>query len=211
MRKKDELWEEYLRTRNYKVRNELIEIYSYIPQIIAKKFSNICDGMLSLTYEDLLGYGYLGLIDAISKFKKDENKKFETYAYLRVKGEVIDGIRKSDWVSRAKRVRDKKDGIYTNVISTEIFVDANGDNFFENLYWYTINIDRHLILEESINNLLNKKEKIIVYYKYIKDVEDKKIAQILNLRVGSIYSIRKSALRKINNYLKDGPKGSFFI
>lgn len=50
--------------------------------------------------EDMESYGIFGLIDAIGKYKKEMNTKFETYASLRIRGSILDEIRKQNILSK---------------------------------------------------------------------------------------------------------------
>ena len=59
----------------------------------------------NVDYEDLCSYGIFGLIDAIDKFDKEKDVKFETYASLRIRGAILDQIRKLDWIPRTVRQR----------------------------------------------------------------------------------------------------------
>ena len=52
--------------------------------------------------------GSFGLIDAIDKFDCLKEVKFETYASLRIRGAILDQIRKMDWIPRTIRQRQKK-------------------------------------------------------------------------------------------------------
>ena len=61
-----------------------------------------------MEYDDLCGYGIFGLIDAIDKFDCNKNVKFETYASLRIRGAILDQIRKMDWIPRSLRQKQKK-------------------------------------------------------------------------------------------------------
>ena len=58
--------------------------------------------------EDIYSQGLLGLFDAIEKFDVDRELIFETYASFRIKGAIIDYLRKEDWLSRASREKIKK-------------------------------------------------------------------------------------------------------
>ena len=53
-----------------------------------------------IEYEDLVSYGMIGLMDAISKFDPDKGIKFSSYASIRIKGEMIDQIRKARPISK---------------------------------------------------------------------------------------------------------------
>ncbi len=56
----------------------------------------------------MLSYGIFGLIDAIDKFDRNKEVKFETYASLRIRGAILDQIRKMDWIPRTVRQRQKQ-------------------------------------------------------------------------------------------------------
>ena len=62
----------------------------------------------NVEYDDLVGYGIFGLIDAIDKFDPTKEVKFETYASLRIRGSILDQIRKMDWIPRTIRQKQKK-------------------------------------------------------------------------------------------------------
>ena len=62
----------------------------------------------NVEYEDLVSYGIFGLIDAIDKFDRSKDVKFETYASLRIRGAILDQIRKMDWIPRSVRQKQKK-------------------------------------------------------------------------------------------------------
>ena len=61
-----------------------------------------------LDFEDLVMVGIIGLIDAMNKFKKDKKNQFKTYAEFRIRGEIIDELRKQDWMTRSERSKHKK-------------------------------------------------------------------------------------------------------
>lgn len=52
--------------------------------------------------------GVIGLIDAMNKYKKDKKNQFKTYAEFRIRGEIIDELRKQDWMTRSERNKQKK-------------------------------------------------------------------------------------------------------
>ncbi len=57
---------------------------------------------------DLISYGLIGLISAISRFEPDREIKFETYAIPRIRGAIIDELRSMDWVPRSVRARARE-------------------------------------------------------------------------------------------------------
>ncbi|WP_142414822.1 FliA/WhiG family RNA polymerase sigma factor [Hathewaya massiliensis] len=52
-------------------------------------------------FDDLVGYGMLGLMDAINKFDSKKGMKFSTYASIRIKGAIIDELRKNSPISKS--------------------------------------------------------------------------------------------------------------
>lgn len=101
----DNLWIEYGETKDRKIKNILIENYIHLVKIVAGRMYNFYGGKVE--YDDLIGYGSLGLIDSIDRFDISKNIKFETYAQIRIKGEIIDNIRKLDWIPRSLRKKSK--------------------------------------------------------------------------------------------------------
>lgn len=57
--------------------------------------------------EDLVNMGMFGLIDAVDRFEADRSLSFTAYARIRVKGAIVDEMRRTDWVPRS--VRDRGD------------------------------------------------------------------------------------------------------
>jgi RNA polymerase sigma factor for flagellar operon FliA len=99
----DLLWVEYKKTGDTRVRDQLIVRYSPLVKFVAGRVSAGLPH--SIDQSDLVSYGMFGLIDAIEKFDKDRNIKFETYAITRIKGAIIDELRSIDWVPRSVRAK----------------------------------------------------------------------------------------------------------
>ena len=102
----DDLWKTYRQTRDPEIKKKLILEYSPMVKFVAGRLS-IHIGQ-HVEYDDLISYGVFGLIDAIDKFNIDKGVKFETYASLRIRGAIIDNIRKMDWVPRTLRQKNKE-------------------------------------------------------------------------------------------------------
>ena len=57
--------------------------------------------------DDLAHAGVLGLFDAVDKYCPDKNVAFQLYAKHRIRGAILDSLRKLDWASRDQRKRYK--------------------------------------------------------------------------------------------------------
>jgi len=106
MENMEKVWREFTKTHDPALKEKIILEYSHLIKFVAAKLS-IHIGQ-HVEYEDMLSYGIFGLIDAIDKFDITKNVKFETYASLRIRGAIIDSIRKLDWVPRALRQKNKQ-------------------------------------------------------------------------------------------------------
>ncbi|WP_066720274.1 FliA/WhiG family RNA polymerase sigma factor [Clostridium sp. Marseille-P299] len=111
---RNKLWELYSKKKTPEIREKIILEYANLVKIIAGRLSIYLG--YNVEYDDLVGYGTFGLIDAIDKFDYEKGVKFETYASLRIRGAILDQIRKMDWIPRTLRQKQKKlDAAYQKI------------------------------------------------------------------------------------------------
>ena len=104
---RNKLWIEYAGSnQNPALREKIILEYAPLVKLVAGRLSMYLG--YNVEYEDLVSYGIFGLIDAIDKFDYAKAVKFETYASLRIRGAILDQIRKMDWIPRTIRQRQKQ-------------------------------------------------------------------------------------------------------
>lgn len=87
-----------LATNPMNTKEQIIKDYIPLVKHIASRVS--LGKTKYLEYEDLVSYGIIGLMDAISKFDVDKGVKFSSYAALRIRGSMIDEIRKQRPISK---------------------------------------------------------------------------------------------------------------
>lgn len=90
----NELLEKYRLTGDMNVRNEIVLMYMDLVKMIAVSMRNIYTGYAES--DDIINEGVIALMAAIDGFDPEKNVKFETYAGIRIKGAVIDYLRKLD-------------------------------------------------------------------------------------------------------------------
>jgi len=101
----DELWVMYKKNKDTKIRDAFIRQYAPLVKYVAGK---VMVGMpKNVEFDDLVGYGTFGLLDAIEKFDPKQNVKFKTYAVTRIRGSILDELRSSDWVPRSVRQKNR--------------------------------------------------------------------------------------------------------
>lgn len=94
----EELWVRYGQTKDEKARNELIRHYSSLVRCIALKVIGHYQYFNDM--DDMISEGLIALMDAISKFDRMKHVKFETFASIKIRGAMIDYIRRQDCFPR---------------------------------------------------------------------------------------------------------------
>ncbi|MCR5053665.1 MAG: FliA/WhiG family RNA polymerase sigma factor [Lachnospiraceae bacterium] len=103
---REKLWDVYRKNPTAELREQIIIEYAQLVKIVAGR---LCVHLgNAVEYDDLVSYGIFGLIDAIDKFDFAKDVKFETYASLRIRGSILDQIRKMDWIPRTVRQKQKQ-------------------------------------------------------------------------------------------------------
>ncbi|KSV60705.1 FliA/WhiG family RNA polymerase sigma factor [Acetivibrio ethanolgignens] len=115
---RNKLWDEYRSTKSPDIRERLILEYAGLVKIVAGRLGMYLG--YTVEYDDLVGYGTFGLIDAIDKFDTLKGVKFETYASLRIRGAVLDQIRKMDWIPRTLRQKQKRLDVASQKLESEL-------------------------------------------------------------------------------------------
>lgn len=86
--------------------NQLIEDYAPL----VKRIGHHLKGRLpaSVQLDDLVQSGMIGLIEAARKYEPSKGASFETYAGIRIRGAMLDEIRKGDWAPRSVHRNSRK-------------------------------------------------------------------------------------------------------
>ena len=83
-------------------------ILEHLPQVrlIARRIQERLPESISL--DDLVSTGVIGLISAIDNFDPGHNVKLKTYAEYKIRGAILDSLRGLDWAPRQKRRKAKQ-------------------------------------------------------------------------------------------------------
>ena len=106
----EKLWLDYFADHeNKKLRDELIVQYIYLTRYVISRIKISLPPSFSV--EDIASYGVEGLIDSIEKYSPEKGTKFESYALIRIRGNILDKIRSQNWLPRTqrKKIKDIKD------------------------------------------------------------------------------------------------------
>jgi RNA polymerase sigma factor for flagellar operon FliA len=101
-----ELWHQWIETRDPVAGDLLVKKYT---PLVSYHVQRLSIGLpKNVNRDELKSLGFLGLVDALTKFDPSRDLKFDTYASFRIRGAILDGLRKEDWLPRGTREKAKK-------------------------------------------------------------------------------------------------------
>lgn len=101
------LWARYNQVnKKTELREQLIIRYAHLVNWVVGRFPQL--ETADFDKEDLVGYGTIGLIEAIDRFDNAKDCSFETFATNRIRGAILDFLRSRDFLSRNSRERVKR-------------------------------------------------------------------------------------------------------
>jgi RNA polymerase sigma factor for flagellar operon FliA len=99
-------WREYVKTRSPILREAIIREYAVLARRAVERLQISPWGCVS--NDDLLSYAILGLLDAVDRYDPDHGTPFEGFAMPRIRGSVLDALRRLDWVPRSVRSEESR-------------------------------------------------------------------------------------------------------
>jgi|694.fasta_scaffold00115_67 RNA polymerase sigma factor for flagellar operon FliA len=101
------LWARYNQVnKKTELREQLIIRYAHLVNWVVGRFPQL--ETADFDKEDLMGYGTIGLIEAIDRFDNTKDCSFDTFATNRIRGAILDFLRSRDFLSRNSRERVKR-------------------------------------------------------------------------------------------------------
>lgn len=147
----NELWRQYSNSKDPEMKNQILT--SYIPLVkkivrrIMPKYKMYNDS------EDLVSCGIIGLIDAVDKYDIKYGVKFETYATTRIRGEILDYMRKQDWAPSSLRAKINKINHATEALEYKLGRQPSDGEIAE--YLNITGAEYHKVMEKThIFNLM---------------------------------------------------------
>ncbi len=102
----DQIWQDFANEKTPSLRDKLMVKYlGLVHYVVNKLFKTM---PMSVDREDLVNIGVIGLSEALDRYDPYFGIKFETYAIPRIRGAIIDELRKQDWIPRSLRSKSNK-------------------------------------------------------------------------------------------------------
>ncbi len=195
------------------------ENINLVKKVASKIYYRLPD--LGIDFDDLFQVGVIGLIKALDNYNEDKGK-FSTYAYIRIRGEILDFLRQQDifpntekdFITTEKADPDNVD-IYSKtgmILSLDKVISQEDDSISlidtlisksktpEEEYEFKEQIEKLSII---IDEYLDETEKKVVNYLFFEEKEPKEIQDILGISLGRISQIKAKALEKIRKIMYD--------
>jgi RNA polymerase sigma factor for flagellar operon FliA len=163
--------------------------------------------------DDLMSAGAVGLMDAASKFNPSIGVPFAGYAALRIRGAILDDLRRGDWMSKHKRRRVREAG--ENPASPFVSMDCageNGETIGERIRDDADKLAREIIecaetkaaVRECVQRLPKRERNIVTLY-YFSGLTPAQIARKYRLTRERIGQILNKAIGQMRQWLRAGP------
>lgn len=99
------LWERYRSSADLDARDLLLRQYLSLVHFVARP---IASRLVAVDYEELVSAGNMGLLKAVEGFDASRGLAFSTYAVPRIRGAILDELRRRDWMPRSGRARSRR-------------------------------------------------------------------------------------------------------
>lgn len=192
----ESLWLEYLKDKtNRKVRDSLIVQYIYLTRYVVGRVKVALPPTFSI--EDISSYGVEGLIDAIEKYSPDKGARFETYALMRIRGNIIDKIRSQDFLPRSarKKIKDVKDA--QEHLKQKLGRQPTSAEIGDLLGLEKEKVDQILAEDTTITSLYDKKGTSEESLEIIDTIQDKRLTPHEEMEEKDVKKELEHALKKL--------------
>lgn len=152
----EKVWNDYLADKsNKQLRDILIVQYIYLTRYVVGRVKVALPP--TFTYEDISSYGVEGLIDAVEKYSPRTGARFETYALVRIRGNIIDKIRSQDFLPRTVRQKIRSVKEAQEKLKKEFGRAATNSEVANLLGIETAKVDQILADDTTVTSIYDKK------------------------------------------------------
>lgn len=199
------LWAEFKQKPSQELKKQIIMNYTNLVHYVIhhSKFAN----MNIFDDRDYFQFGIEGLDEAIDRFDPDYGTKFETYAIQRIRGKIIDEIRK---VQIKPRVDNNGEPVYqySNVSLNQSINQEEGSMLYEMLP-ANVETPDYETEQKEIKDLLidaikklNERDRMVITLYYYEYLSYKEIADVLNISVSRVSQIHNRVINQLKSFLE---------
>lgn len=201
------LWMEYKSEPTYVIKKQIMVNYTNLVHYVIhnSKFMN-----LNVVEEkDYFQFGVEGLSEAIDRFDPEFGTKFETYAIQRIRGKIIDELRKLQIKPRANyQNQDPNKVVFRNVSIDQPYDSEDGFTLSDIIpSEYELPDDEYHALEKkellinSIKDLADRDRLIITLY-YYEHMNYKEISKVLDITVSRVSQLHSKIIKELKKQIE---------
>lgn len=201
------LWTEYKVEPSTGLKKQIMITYTNLVHYVIhnSKFMN-----LNVVEEkDYFQFGVEGLSEAIDRFDPDFGTKFETYAIQRIRGKIIDELRKLQIKPRANyQNQDPNKVVYRNISIDQPYDSEDGFTLSDIIpSEYELPDDEYHALERKellVNSIkeLNERDRLIITLYYYEHMNYKEISKILDITVSRVSQLHSKIMKELKKSIE---------
>lgn len=199
------LWKTFKDKQSPEVKQQIMINYTNLVHYVIhhSKFVN----QSVVDEKDYFQFGIEGLSEAIDRFDPDYGTKFETYAIQRIRGKIIDELRKLQIKPRIPGLDKTQQVNYRNLSLTQSVDNDDGYMLYEVIPNETTPPDDKIYKDEEKAILLkvlkrmNERDRLIITLYYYENLNYKEIADVLNITVSRVSQIHSKILKELKSSL----------
>lgn len=200
-----ELWKEYKLAPTPALKKEIIMKYLNLVHYVIRKTPLSKNQILD--ERDFFQYGIEGLSEAVDRFDPDYGTKFETYAIQRIRGKIIDELRKLQSKFKTEEGDQTVDNYYTNLSINNQVDDEDGYTLAEVItndqLTQSEEVEKNEMKEILLKALkgLNERDRLIISLYYYENLNYQEIAKLMNITISRVSQIHSRILKNLKSKL----------
>lgn len=200
-----ELWKEYKLAPTPALKKEIIMKYLNLVHYVIRKTPLSKNQILD--ERDFFQYGIEGLSEAVDRFDPDYGTKFETYAIQRIRGKIIDELRKLQSKFKTEEGDQTVDNYYTNLSINNQVDDEDGYTLAEVIPNHQLTqseeVEKNEMKEILLKALkgLNERDRLIISLYYYENLNYQEIAKLMNITISRVSQIHSRILKNLKSKL----------
>lgn len=199
------LWTEYKKSPSTILKKKItvnyINLVHYVIHHSKFSLNNILDE------RDYFQYGIEGLSEAIDRFDPDYGTKFETYAIQRIRGKILDELRKIQIKPRLDGTSPTSESFYSTVSLSRSSDDEDGytlnDVIAGDAESPAVTVEKNEakdLLVAAIKQL-DERDRLIISLYYYEDLSYKEIAQMMNITISRVSQVHTKIIKQLKSKL----------
>ncbi|MDP4114702.1 MAG: sigma-70 family RNA polymerase sigma factor [Bacteroidota bacterium] len=199
------LWNQFKSTPTEQLKKQIILNYVKLVHYVIHNSKFVSFDILD--DRDYFQFGIEGLSEAIDRFDPNYGTKFETYAIQRIRGKIIDELRKLQIKPRVTAPDKKDDVVYSNVSLNHSVDSDEGFMLYETIPTYEESQDetyeKNELKEILIKAMkeLEERDRLILTLYYYENLNYKEIAHTLNITVSRVSQVHSRIIQLLKSKL----------